>query len=190
MTELHSSSKENVFYNCKQRNVASHAGLGFALRWHATSYRRHVATPSRDLGMRQDNASLDLRLGRSAVAGAFVAPPSRRLSGRASRPPAAKPVVTNLRTRQVTVTLTEETRKKLANPRMRDGQRMRLRREWASSRFGNAILGQCRALANNLERTLDFCANGSSMNLSPPIQFRVEWADSQGMSPLLGCRPI
>ena len=28
------------------------------------------------------------------------------------------------------------------------------------------------------------------MEVSPPIQFRIEWADSQGMSPLLGCRPI
>jgi len=28
------------------------------------------------------------------------------------------------------------------------------------------------------------------MDVSPPIQFRIEWADSQGMSPLLGCRPI
>jgi len=28
------------------------------------------------------------------------------------------------------------------------------------------------------------------MKTSPPIQFRIEWADSQGLSPLLGCRPI
>jgi len=28
------------------------------------------------------------------------------------------------------------------------------------------------------------------MEISPPIQFRIEWADSQGLSPLLGCRPI
>jgi hypothetical protein len=28
------------------------------------------------------------------------------------------------------------------------------------------------------------------MEVSPPIQFRIEWADSQGLSPLLGCRPI
>jgi hypothetical protein len=37
---------------------------------------------------------------------------------------------------------------------------------------------------------LDICAEGSSMEISPPIQFRIEWADSQGKSPLLGCRPI
>src|SRR5438093_2271357 len=37
---------------------------------------------------------------------------------------------------------------------------------------------------------LDICAEGSSMEVSPPIQFRIEWADSQGKSPLLGCRPI
>jgi hypothetical protein len=37
---------------------------------------------------------------------------------------------------------------------------------------------------------LDFAGNGVTMKLSPPIQFRIEWADSQGMSPLLGCRPI
>jgi hypothetical protein len=40
------------------------------------------------------------------------------------------------------------------------------------------------------ERLLDFWAQGSSMEISPPIQFRIEWADSQGKSPLLGCRPI
>jgi len=28
------------------------------------------------------------------------------------------------------------------------------------------------------------------MKVSPPIQFRIEWAGSQGMSPLLGSRPI
>src|SRR5437867_12972506 len=28
------------------------------------------------------------------------------------------------------------------------------------------------------------------MEVSPPIQFRIEWADSQGKSPLLGCRPL
>src|SRR5436190_22827915 len=37
---------------------------------------------------------------------------------------------------------------------------------------------------------LDICADGSSIEVSPPIQFRIEWADSQGKSPLLGCRPI
>jgi hypothetical protein len=37
---------------------------------------------------------------------------------------------------------------------------------------------------------LDFRAGRISIEVSPPIQFRIEWADSQGMSPLLGCRPI
>jgi len=37
---------------------------------------------------------------------------------------------------------------------------------------------------------LDFGKKRHSIELSPPIQFRIEWADSQGMSPLLGCRPI
>src|SRR5207247_9852469 len=37
---------------------------------------------------------------------------------------------------------------------------------------------------------LDICAEGSSIEVSPPIQFRIEWADSQGKSQLLGCRPI
>src|SRR5208282_2594364 len=42
----------------------------------------------------------------------------------------------------------------------------------------------------NLQLVLDFPAKRISIELSPPIQFRIEWADSQGMSPLLGCRPI
>jgi hypothetical protein len=42
----------------------------------------------------------------------------------------------------------------------------------------------------NLQLTLDFPVKRNSIELSPPIQFRIEWADSQGMSPLLGCRPI
>ena len=37
---------------------------------------------------------------------------------------------------------------------------------------------------------LDFGKKRHSIEVSPPIQFRIEWADSQGMSPLLGCRPI
>ena len=37
---------------------------------------------------------------------------------------------------------------------------------------------------------LDFKEKRNSIELSPPIQFRIEWADSQGMSPLLGCRPL
>jgi len=39
-------------------------------------------------------------------------------------------------------------------------------------------------------KMLDFLGEGSSIEVSPPIQFRVEWADSQGKSPLLGLRPI
>jgi hypothetical protein len=46
------------------------------------------------------------------------------------------------------------------------------------------------APCRNLQLMLDFRAGRISMYVSPPIQFRVEWADSQGMSPLLGCRPI
>jgi hypothetical protein len=41
-----------------------------------------------------------------------------------------------------------------------------------------------------LHIALDFVKKRTSIELSPPIQFRIEWADSQGMSPLLGCRPI
>jgi len=37
---------------------------------------------------------------------------------------------------------------------------------------------------------LDIWIEESSIEISPPIQFRIEWADSQGKSPLLGCRPI
>jgi len=37
---------------------------------------------------------------------------------------------------------------------------------------------------------LDIPSNGSSIEVSPPIRFRIEWAGSQGMSPLLGRRPI
>src|SRR5205085_2889248 len=39
-------------------------------------------------------------------------------------------------------------------------------------------------------KALDFRNARASILISPPIQFRIEWADSQGMSPLLGCRPI
>jgi hypothetical protein len=41
-----------------------------------------------------------------------------------------------------------------------------------------------------LHISLDLGQKRISIELSPPIQFRIEWADSQGMSPLLGCRPI
>ena len=41
-----------------------------------------------------------------------------------------------------------------------------------------------------LQNPLDFVVKRISIEISPPIQFRIEWADSQGMSPLLGCRPI
>ena len=41
-----------------------------------------------------------------------------------------------------------------------------------------------------LHMGLDFGKKRHSIEVSPPIQFRIEWADSQGMSPLLGCRPI
>jgi hypothetical protein len=42
----------------------------------------------------------------------------------------------------------------------------------------------------NLQLILDFSLHRISIEVSPPIQFRIEWAVSQGMSPLLGCRPI
>src|SRR6266852_6094309 len=58
--------------------------------------------------------------------------------------------------------------------------------KWAESGC-QALMGRpCR----NLQLTLDFPVKRISIELSPPIQFRIEWADSQGMSPLLGCRPI
>jgi hypothetical protein len=47
-----------------------------------------------------------------------------------------------------------------------------------------------RASQNYAHIVLDFKEKKNSIELSPPIQFRIEWADSQGMSPLLGCRPI
>jgi hypothetical protein len=37
---------------------------------------------------------------------------------------------------------------------------------------------------------LDIWRQGVKIKLSPPIQFRIEWADSQEKSPLFGCRPI
>jgi hypothetical protein len=45
-------------------------------------------------------------------------------------------------------------------------------------------------LCKILHITLDIGLNRTSIEVSPPIQFRIEWAASQGMSPLLGCRPI
>jgi hypothetical protein len=53
-----------------------------------------------------------------------------------------------------------------------------------------ALLEVAPILCINLQLALDFPVNRTSMDVSPPIQFRIEWADSQGMSPLLGCRPI
>jgi hypothetical protein len=41
-----------------------------------------------------------------------------------------------------------------------------------------------------LHISLDFVGNRVTIKISPPIQFRIEWAVSQGMSPRLGCRPI
>jgi hypothetical protein len=37
---------------------------------------------------------------------------------------------------------------------------------------------------------LDIDGDGASMEISPPIHFRIEWAGSQGKSPLLGSRPV
>jgi hypothetical protein len=54
------------------------------------------------------------------------------------------------------------------------------------TRAGQGLPAPCR----NLQLILDFRFQRTSMEVSPPIQFRIEWADSQGMSPLLGCRPI
>jgi hypothetical protein len=45
-------------------------------------------------------------------------------------------------------------------------------------------------LCRNVQTSLDFRAGRISIEVSPPIQFRIERADSQGMSPLLGCRPF
>src|ERR1700691_1227156 len=58
--------------------------------------------------------------------------------------------------------------------------------KWANSPCQAGFGGPCR----NLQTSLDFPPKRISIELSPPIQFRIEWADSQGMSPLLGCRPI
>ena len=63
------------------------------------------------------------------------------------------------------------------------------------NRADNVVAGiwrsrSCAASRHLAERLLDFWTEGASMEVSPPIQFRIEWADSQGMSPLLGCRPI
>jgi hypothetical protein len=43
---------------------------------------------------------------------------------------------------------------------------------------------------SSTELKLDIRSEGSSMDISPPIHFRIEWADSQGKSPLLGSRPV
>jgi len=45
-------------------------------------------------------------------------------------------------------------------------------------------------IADICELTLDIQTQGSTIDLSPPIQFRIEWVDSQEKSPLFGCRPI
>src|ERR1700683_4554416 len=58
--------------------------------------------------------------------------------------------------------------------------------KWAEPARQAGLGGPCR----NLQLILDFPVKRISIELSPPIQFRIEWADSQGMSPLLGCRPI
>ena len=58
----------------------------------------------------------------------------------------------------------------------------------------NGLIGAVASFATSsrkfLHISLDFGQKRNSIELSPPIQFRIEWADSQGMSPLLGCRPI
>ena len=58
----------------------------------------------------------------------------------------------------------------------------------------NAGLSDSRMHQASLRRflhiVLDFPGKRISIGVSPPIQFRIEWADSQGMSPLLGCRLI
>jgi hypothetical protein len=64
----------------------------------------------------------------------------------------------------------------------------------ALHRFGNTGLrttpGNPEGVRKFLHIRLDFKLKRISIEVSPPIQFRIEWADSQGMSPLLGCRPI
>src|SRR6185437_9258215 len=55
------------------------------------------------------------------------------------------------------------------------------------------ITSRKEAVQNNFSRTelkLDIQDEGSSMDISPPIHFRIEWAGSQGKSPLLGSRPV
>jgi len=43
---------------------------------------------------------------------------------------------------------------------------------------------------SSLQVALDIWPDRATIYISPPIQFRIEWADSQEMSPLLGFRPI
>jgi hypothetical protein len=57
------------------------------------------------------------------------------------------------------------------------------------SRTGNSFPNR-QANHNSPVSALDFRPNRSSIEVSPPIQFRIEWAGSQGMSPLLGRWPI
>jgi hypothetical protein len=56
-----------------------------------------------------------------------------------------------------------------------------------SARLSTCALKDC---CKKLQLVLDFSVKKASIELSPPIQFRIEWAGSQGMSPLLGRRPI
>ena len=55
---------------------------------------------------------------------------------------------------------------------------------------GTAVVKRYSRGRSQAEFGLDNEKNGSSIEVSPPIQFRIEWAGSQGMSPLLGRRPI
>ena len=56
--------------------------------------------------------------------------------------------------------------------------------------FRGAVASFATSSRKFLHIFLDFGQKRNSIESSPPIQFRIEWADSQGMSPLLGCRPI
>jgi hypothetical protein len=65
-----------------------------------------------------------------------------------------------------------------------------LRARKVSKRAKSACQPDSTSHHRNLQLALDILVKRISIEVSPPIQFRIEWADSQGMSPLLGCRPI
>jgi len=56
--------------------------------------------------------------------------------------------------------------------------------------FGGKIFHAEDGFLDFEETILDFPGIGDTITTSPPIQFRIEWAGSQEMSPLFGSRPI